>query len=483
MCWRGVAQGLAVQPEQGLEVICSGSLTTFAGQSRYQLVVQSMAPAGAGALMALLDERRKKLQAEGLFDADRKKPLPYLPQVIGVVTSPSGAVIRDILHRLSDRFPRHVLVWPVRVQGESCAAEVAQAIDGFNQLTGEMPRPDLIIVARGGGSLEDLWGFNEESVVRAVARSTIPIISAIGHETDTTLIDYVADQRAPTPTAAAEMAVPVRSELRTRVVNHQHRLEQSMHRLLQQARMQTNGLARGLPRPSDLLAAANQTVDMLAARLTQALSRFADQGQNRLALLAQRLSPRLIQEGLNRHYHQKLDPLSQRLAHALISAHHQAALAIGPIAGRLQPRLLGEVLRPRQIEPHARAQRLIDSRLSSARDRLAGLARQLDLVSHQSVLARGFALVRDESGRALRDADQLAPQARIHIQTAQGSPFWARREPEGKTRETASKGDRTDAVPPSPNTGPQRDRLENGGKAPRRTARKPVPPSDQGDLF
>ena len=213
--WKGTASRMRIQPEQGLEVVATGRITTFAGQSKYQIVIDSLEPAGAGALMALLEERRKKLSAEGLFDEDRKRELPYLPAVIGVVTSPTGAVIRDILHRLSDRFPRHVLVWPVRVQGETSAREVANGIRGFNGFDagGELPRPDLIIVARGGGSLEDLWGFNEEEVVRAAADSTIPLVSAVGHETDWTLLDYAADWRAPTPTAAAERAVPVRSEL------------------------------------------------------------------------------------------------------------------------------------------------------------------------------------------------------------------------------------------------------------------------------
>src|SRR6478672_7831004 len=207
--WKGTFGRMRVRPEEGLDVIVSGKLTTFAGSSKYQIVIDSLEPAGIGALMKLLEERKKKLAAEGLFDEARKQLLPFLPDVIGVVTSPTGAVIRDILHRLVDRFPRRVLVWPVRVQGETSAAEVAAAIYGFNALPerGPVPRPDLIIVARGGGSLEDLWSFNEEIVVRAAATSMIPLISAVGHETDVTLIDFAADRRAPTPTAAAEIAV------------------------------------------------------------------------------------------------------------------------------------------------------------------------------------------------------------------------------------------------------------------------------------
>ncbi|MEQ1889789.1 MAG: exodeoxyribonuclease VII large subunit, partial [Alphaproteobacteria bacterium] len=224
--WKGTASSLRFKPEDGMEVVCSGKLTTYPARSKYQLVVEAMAPAGVGALLAQLEERRKKLAAEGLFDAARKRPLPYLPEVIGLVTSPTGAVIRDILHRLADRFPRHVLLWPVLVQGELAARQIAAAIEGFNRLTpgGAAPRPDVLIVARGGGSIEDLWAFNEEIVVRAAAASKIPLISAVGHETDTTLIDYASDLRAPTPTAAAEMAVPVRGELRVQVLDLQRRL-------------------------------------------------------------------------------------------------------------------------------------------------------------------------------------------------------------------------------------------------------------------
>src|SRR5918993_387683 len=213
--WKGTFQRLKIKPEDGMEMIATGRITTFPGKSAYQIVVEQIEPAGIGALMAQIEERRRKLAAEGLFEAARKRPLPYLPEVVGVVTSPTGAVIRDILHRLADRFPRRVLVWPVLVQGEGAAAQVAAAIRGFDALApgGAVPRPDVLIVARGGGSIEDLWAFNEEAVVRAAAECSIPLISAVGHETDITLIDFAADKRAPTPTAAAEMAVPVRSEL------------------------------------------------------------------------------------------------------------------------------------------------------------------------------------------------------------------------------------------------------------------------------
>ena len=274
VCWRGVAGRLALRPEDGLEIIASGRLTTYPARSRYQLVVESMELAGEGALLKLLEERRRKLAAEGLFAAERKRPLPYLPEVIGVVTSPTGAVIRDILHRLADRFPRRVLVWPVLVQGESAADQVARAVRGFNALTpgAPVPRPDLLIVARGGGSLEDLWAFNEEGVVRAAAESEIPLISAVGHETDTTLIDHAADRRAPTPTAAAEMAVPVRAELLADVIDLTRRMVAGAGRLVEERRVRVEGLGRGLIDPQRLLEEKAQRLDDRAERLLIAVN-------------------------------------------------------------------------------------------------------------------------------------------------------------------------------------------------------------------
>src|SRR5438128_4161882 len=238
VCWRLTAIRLAIKPEDGMEVVCSGRLTTYPGRSKYQLVVDTVELAGKGALLRLLEERRQRLADEGLFAAERKQKLPFLPGVIGIVTSPTGAVIRDILHRLADRFPRRVLLWPVAVQGEGAAAQVAAAINGFNRLPteGPVPRPQLIIVARGGGSLEDLMAFNEEIVVRAAAESPIPLISAVGHETDTTLIDHASDRRAPTPTAAAEMAVPVRSELSAQLAELDHRAQQCLSRRAERSR-------------------------------------------------------------------------------------------------------------------------------------------------------------------------------------------------------------------------------------------------------
>ncbi len=375
VCWKAVAARLGVEPEQGLEVICTGNLTTFPGQSRYQLVVQSMEPAGEGALMALLEARRKALAAEGLFDTAAKKPLPYLPDVIGVVTSPSGAVIRDILHRLADRFPRRVLVWPVRVQGEGAAAEVSAAIAGFNALdrNGPVPRPDLLIVARGGGSVEDLWAFNEENVVRAVAASDIPVISAIGHETDTTLIDFAADQRAPTPTAAAEMAVPVRADLRAHLMTLDRRLLQAITRRVSENRARIDGLARGLPRPLDILASASQTLDLVSERLARNLERYLRDQQGRLATIKTRLSPRLLDPS----------PWVRQTA-----------------------------------ELERRLHRAVSFTAAQCRQSLEALGRQLRLLSHEEILARGFALVTLPDGQLLRRPDQTHSGDRLTVHLA-----------------------------------------------------------------
>src|SRR5437667_1953997 len=271
--WKGVHGRMRFRPQEGLEVIATGKLTTYPGSSKYQIVIEALEPAGIGALMALMEERKRKLAAEGLFDEARKQLLPWLPEVIGVVTSPTGAVIRDILHRLQDRFPRRVLVWPVKVQGEGSAEQVAAAIRGFNALpeAGKIPRPDLLIVARGGGSLEDIWSFNEVIVVRAAADSMIPLISAVGHETDITLIDFAADKRAPTPTAAAEMAVPVRSELFVEVESLARRQRSCWARGLDARRTELRAAARALPAADELLAVPRQRLDSLSERLPRAL--------------------------------------------------------------------------------------------------------------------------------------------------------------------------------------------------------------------
>ena len=379
--WRGNAGRLRFQPEEGLEVIATGKITTYAGQSKYQLVIDALEPAGEGALLAQLERLKKKLAAEGLFDEARKKPPPWLPEVIGVITSPTGAVIRDILHRLADRFPRRVIVWPVRVQGDTCAPEVAAAIAGFNALPdgGPIPRPDLLIVARGGGSLEDLWGFNDERVVRAAAASRIPLISAVGHETDTTLIDHAADWRAPTPSAAAEMAVPVRAELLARVRDLGARLSRAMASLLTQRRQQVTMLARALPRPDDLLAQARQRFDLAGARLTHALHRLTETKRLALTRAAARLSPARLTDRLAAQ-RQQVTQLAHRLAQT--------------------------------ARQHTARQRA----------RLEALARVLDSLDYRAVLQRGYALVRrTDDGRPLTAARLVTPGLPLTLQFADGT--------------------------------------------------------------
>jgi exodeoxyribonuclease VII large subunit len=291
VCWRGTAGKLDIEPEDGLEVIATGRVTTYAARSKYQMVIERMEIAGEGALLKMIEERRKRLTAEGLFDDARKQALPYLPEVIGVVTSPTGAVFRDIMHRLNDRFPRRVLLWPVLVQGTNAAEQVTAAIEGFNALEagGDVPRPDLLIVARGGGSLEDLMAFNEENVVRAAAASAIPLISAIGHETDTTLIDFASDRRAPTPTAAAELAVPVRGELLAQLADDGSRLFGAMTRYLGGMGQHVTGLARGLPEPRRLLEAAMQRSDDWSERLGPAMARSLSDGRQQVDEAARHL--------------------------------------------------------------------------------------------------------------------------------------------------------------------------------------------------
>lgn len=328
VCWKGTLGKLQHKPEEGLEVIATGRISAYNG--KYQIVIEHIEPAGAGALMALLEKRKKQFEAEGLFDPKRKKPLPFLPQKIGVITSPTGAVIRDILHRLSDRFPSHVLVWPVAVQGEGAAEQVAAAIAGFNSMK---EAPDLLIVARGGGSIEDLWAFNEEIVVRAAAASRIPLISAVGHETDTTLIDFVSDRRAPTPTAAAEMAVPVLAELRLGVEQLVLRQATAMQRLLQQRTEQLTGFSRGLPKPAQLLETAIQRLDDWSERLRLALPQMLLRKEQQLALAATHLRPQAIEREMKK-IAERLSELGQRASQAATQCirrredvlKHQAAL-------------------------------------------------------------------------------------------------------------------------------------------------------------
>lgn len=308
VCWRGSFHGLSLTPQEGMEVIATGRLTTYPGRSKYQIIVDAMELAGEGALLKLLEERKRKLATEGLFDEARKKQLPFLPQLIGIITSPTGAVIRDMLHRIADRFPLPLLLWPVAVQGEGASSQIAAAVRGFNQLA---QKPDLLIVARGGGSLEDLWAFNEEEVVRAVAESQIPVISAVGHETDVTLIDFAADKRAPTPTAAAEFAVPVRSQLSQMLAQYNSQLSTRIHHLLSLSESRLEALRRGLPPLESWLDDHAQKLDDLFERLVNADRRLMEQQNVALHHLVQRFSPAL--ENSIQKISQQFETLAQLL--------------------------------------------------------------------------------------------------------------------------------------------------------------------------
>ncbi len=373
--WKGTANQLRFRPEDGLEVICSGKVTTYPGRSKYQIIIERMEVAGAGALMALLEQRKKAFAAEGLFDAARKKQLPYLPRTIGVVTSPTGAVIKDILHRLADRFPSHVQLWPVLVQGEGAAAQIAAAITGFNAMD---IKPDVLIVARGGGSIEDLWAFNDEAVVRAVALSVIPIISAVGHETDTTLIDYVSDKRAPTPTAAAEMAVPVRADLLETVQSFDVRLSRGLRRQVEAKREALRSAARALPNPRQVLGLAQQRFDEASGRLPRALRSAAVHWQGKLDRITARLSPVLLQR--------RVSDANDRLART---------------AQGLQ--------RGGQYAPQRAAQSL------------AQTARLLENLSPYSTLKRGYAVVRSRSNQVITTVPDAQKAANLVIEFQDGS--------------------------------------------------------------
>ena len=398
--WKGQVSSLSVIPEEGLEVIVTGRMTAFGGQSKYNLNVDEVTVAGEGALMAMLEKRKKALAAEGLFDPARKKELPYLPDIIGVVTSPSGAVIRDILHRLRDRFPRKVLVWPVAVQGAACAPEVARAIAGFNALTpgGALPRPDLLIVARGGGSIEDLWGFNEEIVARAAAASDIPLISAVGHETDTTLIDYVSDQRAPTPTAAAEIAVPVRLELLGWVGDQQARMARAVSQRMQTRDQRLRDLARALPRPDALLAGPTQRLDLMADRLPRALTRSVDLRRGRLIEAAASLRPSLLSRALAEQ-RRRFDQSATRLAPGLSRVVETKREALARRADRLSVKPIERDLAAKRDRLEALTRRLSSAGQAQVKDwqsRLTALDRLRETLGYKETLKRGYAVVRGD---------------------------------------------------------------------------------------
>ncbi|PCD77538.1 exodeoxyribonuclease VII large subunit [Pseudothioclava arenosa] len=445
--WKGQVARMQIRPEEGMEVIATGRLTTFPGQSKYQLIVDSVEPAGAGALMAMLEARKKALADEGLFDAARKRPIPWLPEVIGVVTSPSGAVIRDILHRLRDRFPRRVLIWPVAVQGQACAPEVTRAIRGFNALApgGPIPRPDLIIVARGGGSLEDLWGFNEESVVRAAAESAIPLISAVGHETDTTLIDYASDRRAPTPTAAAEMAVPVRAELAAWLSEAEARMARATRARLDQRRQRHADLSRALGRPEALLQPARQRFDLWADRLAPALRMATTRKRAAFAPLEARLSPLALTRFMAEE-RRRLQGLAERLAPALARTRAEAARANARDRERLNGLSERLALAPR-------------ARLEALAERLDRIDRMRQTLGYTETLKRGYAVVHGAEG-LVTSAMAAAGESMLEIQFQDG-------------RIVAQPQTATDPAPPTP---------QAAAKPARKPAKKPAPP-EQGSLF
>src|ERR1700712_178127 len=472
--WKGVHGRMRFKPQEGLEVIATGKLTTYPGSSKYQIVIEALEPAGIGALMALVEERKRKLAAEGLFDEGRKQLLPWLPNVIGVITSPTGAVIRDILHRLEDRFPRHVIVWPVKVQGDGSAEQVAAAIRGFNALPegGRVPRPDLLIVARGGGSLEDLWSFNEEIVVRAAAESIIPLISAVGHETDITLIDFAADKRAPTPTAAAERAVPVRAELFVEVSGYQRRMMLCWQRGEDSRRNELRAAVRALPAAGELLAIPRQRLDGAAASLPRALKANTHAHFRRFAQSSARLTLRVLRAQVA-HAAQRLTMSGERMtlgARALLGRRRDrfAGLEIRLKASKLanaqaqRSRIARD--RERALRLSERARRALATAMQRQQARIAHTGQLLAALSYKSVLTRGFALVRDERGHAVRAAAMVGPGARLNLEFS-----------DGRVGATAD----ADRRPRARATQPKAVASEQKPAAPRRIA-KPV---DQGSLF
>ncbi|RUV18298.1 exodeoxyribonuclease VII large subunit [Mesorhizobium sp. M7A.F.Ca.MR.245.00.0.0] len=443
--WKGTMSRLKFRPEEGMEVIATGKLTTYPGKSNYQIVIDNLEPAGAGALMALLEERKRRLQAEGLFDAGRKRLLPFMPLVIGVVTSPTGSVIRDIIHRIKDRFPLHILVWPVRVQGETSGAEVAAAVNGFNALAwdGAVQRPDLLIVARGGGSLEDLWGFNDEALARAVAASGIPVISAVGHETDWTLIDLVADVRAPTPTGAAEIAVPVKADLEATLASLGARLKAAVLRNFERKRQAARAAARALPSPDQLLALPRRRLDEATSRLGRGL--LVSTERKRARFLAVKLTPAMLSQRIaearrtNERNLLRAQGALRALARARRAELNRAADQLPKCARASLQRhkqqlamLQGRIT----IEPTARRQRVqrdlltaltrrgtqaVVLRLERLRGRVIQADRLMASLSHKAVLARGFALVRDADGAVVKQAADVASGMALSLEFADGT--------------------------------------------------------------
>src|ERR1700731_540522 len=428
--WKFAHARMRFKRQEGLEVIATGKLTTYPGSSKYQIVIEAIEPAGIGALMALMEERKKKLAAEGLFAEARKQLLPWLPEVIGVVTSPTGAVIRDILHRLEDRFPRRVLVWPVKVQGDGSAEQIAAAIRGFNALPtgGGIPRPDLLIVARGGGSLEDLWSFNEEIVVRAVAQSMIPLFSAVGHETDITLIDFAADKRAPTPTAAAEMAVPVRSELFVEVTALARRAMLCWQRGHESRRNELRAVARALPAAGELLAIPRQRLDGASASLPRGLKANTHAHFRRFAQTSARLTLRVLRGQVAQAQH-RLTVSGEPMTHSARGLLRTRRDRFSGLAIRLKASKLSNAQAQRQVIARdrervarlaERARRALTTATQRLQARVTHSGQLLGALSYRSVLARGFALVRDEAGHPLHAAASVGPGARLDVEFADG---------------------------------------------------------------
>jgi exodeoxyribonuclease VII large subunit len=377
--WKGQVRGLAVRPETGLEVIVTGRVTTYPGRSQYQIIIETMSPAGVGALLAQLERLKGRLMAEGLFDAARKRALPPLPAVIGVITSPTGAVIRDILHRITERWPCHVLVWPVVVQGDQAAPQIIAAIQGFGALSpeGAVPRPDLIIVARGGGSVEDLWPFNDEALARAAAASPIPLVSAVGHETDTTLIDFAADRRAPTPTGAAEMVTPVRAELMRALADQDRRLSAAVQRRVERGRARLAEAVGRLPRAPDLLAIATQRLDLAAGRLEAALGAGVAAHRHQLTVVAARLRPGLLERDIA-----------------------ERGRTLASLSARLPP--------------------LAQRRIQRLAERLASLAQVHASLDPKGPLKRGFAMIKHANGSLARSAASLTAGESVALEFHDG---------------------------------------------------------------
>jgi exodeoxyribonuclease VII large subunit len=471
--WKSAHYRMRFKPQEGLEVIATGKLTTYPGSSKYQIVIEALEPAGIGALMALMEERKTRLTAEGLFAEAKKRPLPWLPEVVGVVTSPSGAVIRDILHRLDDRFPRRVLVWPVKVQGEGSAEQIAAAIRGFNALPdrGRIPRPDVLIVARGGGSLEDLWSFNEEIVVRAAADSRIPLISAVGHETDITLIDFAADKRAPTPTAAAEMAVPVRSELLAEVGRLARRVLVCWQRAQEGRRNELRAAQRALPAASDVLAIPRQRLDGAVLALPRALKANTHAHFRRFAATSARLTLRVLR-GQVAQARQRLTVSGERLTLSARSLLRERRDRYASLEARLRTSRLANTLAQRQriARERERTERLAErahrallTALKRLEARIIHRGQLLAALSYRGALARGFALVRDAQGQPLHAAANVEPGAHVSIEFA-----------DGRVGATAD-SDRPAATPPTqPKASPRETK-----PAPKRVAKA----VDQGSLF